>query len=180
MMDQGIRAVRWQDYPWPADRWPNFSPQELACRGTGLLMLDMDAMDKLQALRTRLGRPIIITSAYRSPQHNAAVGGARNSFHMRGQAFDVRMENHDPTAFIAAAEAVGFTGIGTYPRSGFIHVDNRGGRARWGDPFPPSAVSLPPEPRPDPAPIKAPSNDNPPAPLGIWALILRLFGGRGQ
>lgn len=29
-------------------------------------------------------------------------------------------------------------------------------------------------------PIKTPSNDNPPAASGLWALLLRLFGGRAQ
>ena len=127
----------WKDYPEEEWRWPNFSPQELACKGTGNLMLDPAAMDKLQALRTRLGRPLLITSAYRSPQHNRAVGGAKNSMHMRGIAFDVRMENQDPHEFVKAAKAVGFAGIGTYPRSGFIHVDTGPARS-WGDPFPTS------------------------------------------
>jgi len=137
---------RWQDYPLAEWRWPDFSPQEMACKGTGKLMLDGYAMDRLQALRTRLGRPLIITSAYRSPEHNRAVGGARNSYHMQGVAFDIRMENHDPAAFLAAAEDEGFDGIGTYPRSGFIHIDTRGVRTRWGDPFAPArnGLSIPP------------------------------------
>lgn len=133
--------ANWNDYPATEWRWPNFSPQEMACKGTGRLMLDPDAMDKLQALRTRLGRPLLITSAYRSPEHNRAVGGASRSMHMQGRAFDVRQENHDPREFIAAAQAVGFTGIGTYPRSGFIHVDNGAART-WGDPFPRAATGL--------------------------------------
>jgi zinc D-Ala-D-Ala carboxypeptidase len=131
----------WNDVPAAEWRWPSFTPQEMACKGTGRLMLDPDAMDKLQALRTRLGRPLIITSAYRSPEHNRAVGGASRSMHMQGRAFDVRQENHDPGAFIEAARAVGFTGIGTYPRSGFIHVDN-GPQRQWGDPFPRAATGL--------------------------------------
>jgi zinc D-Ala-D-Ala carboxypeptidase len=79
----------------------------------------------LQSLRNRLGRPIIITSAYRSPAHNARVGGAPRSRHLQGIAFDVRMDNHDPEAFIAQARAVGFHGIGTYPRQNFVHIDAR-------------------------------------------------------
>ncbi len=56
-------------------------------------------MDKLQALRDRLGKPLIVRSAYRSPEHNRAVGGAPGSKHMQGTAFDIAMSNHDPTAF---------------------------------------------------------------------------------
>ena len=126
----------WKDYPAREWRWPSFSPQEMACRGTGKLMIVPDAMDKLQALRAKLGKPMVVNSAYRSPEHNRAVGGAKNSKHMQGIAFDVRMDNHDPAEYIAAALSVGFNGIGTYPRQGFVHVDARATRAAWGDPFP--------------------------------------------
>jgi hypothetical protein len=39
-------------------RWPNFSPAEIACRGTGQLKLHPEALDKLQALRDRLGTAV--------------------------------------------------------------------------------------------------------------------------
>src|SRR5690606_5920979 len=87
--------------------------------------LDFDALDKLQALRTRLGKPLLITSAYRSPQHNRAVGGATNSQHLYGKAFDVVMANQSPTDFEAAAVQVGFKGIGHYPASNSMHTDTR-------------------------------------------------------
>lgn len=130
----------------PAEwRWSSFSPREIACKGTGKLVIDSEAMDKLQALRTKLEKPLILTSAYRSPEHNKRVGGAKASKHMEGIAFDVRMENHDPQAFEAAARAVGFTGFGYYPRSGFMHIDTAAPRS-WGKPFPITETSWPTEP----------------------------------
>jgi len=123
------------DYPnW---RWKNFTPQEMASKGDGLLALDPDAMDRLQALRERIGKPFIVVSAYRSPAHNKRVKGASKSFHMNGVAFDISMRNHDPHEFKRIAEEMGFDGIGTYPpaRGNFIHIDTRGYLARWGDPF---------------------------------------------
>jgi zinc D-Ala-D-Ala carboxypeptidase len=90
---------------WP---WQSFSPREMACKGTGNLVIDTQAMDMLQRLRTNLGKPLVITSAYRSPEHNRNVGGAKRSKHMEGIAFDVVMDNHDPAVFEAAARAVGF------------------------------------------------------------------------
>ena len=47
--------------------------------------------------------PIAIRSAYRSPEHNKRVGGAKASKHLEGTAFDISMANHDPETFIAAA-----------------------------------------------------------------------------
>ena len=95
--------THWRDVPAAAWRWPNFSPAEIACRGTGKLLVNEAALDALQALRARLGKPLIIRSAYRSPEHNRAVGGAKASKHMEGIAFDIAMANHDPEAFEAAA-----------------------------------------------------------------------------
>ena len=125
----------WRNVPASAWRWPDFSPAEIACRGTGRLLVNEDALGRLQALRTALDRPMIVNSAYRSPEHNARVGGAQKSQHLQGAAFDISMANHDPAEFIAAAREAGFRGIGTYPRSIFIHIDIGPARS-WGEPFP--------------------------------------------
>ena len=88
-----------------------------------------------------MGKPLIVRSAYRSPEHNRAVGGATRSKHMDGAAFDVAMTNHDPVTFEAAARSVGFLGFGFYPRSGFMHVDLGLGR-QWGERFPVRATAF--------------------------------------
>jgi len=114
---------------------------KLGSKREGELLIDPPSMDRLQTLRNDLARPMVITSAYRSPAHNRAVGGATGSLHPQGKAFEVVLGNHNPHAFIAAARTGGFTGIGTYPKQGFIHIDM--GRARtWGDPLPKTATGL--------------------------------------
>jgi len=129
----------WRDVPEKLWRWPNFSAQEIACRGDGTIRINEPALDKLQALRDRLGTPLIVHSAYRSPAYNRQVGGAEHSMHLQGAAFDISMANHDPVAFEAAARAVGFTGFGFYPRQNFMHIDI-GPARQWGDPFAPRAT----------------------------------------
>lgn len=141
----------WRDFPMNAWRWPNFSPQELASKREGELLVDEASLDKLQKLRNTLGKPLLITSAYRSEAHNRAVGGAKNSQHRLGKAFDVRMDNQDPQHFESVAKAVGFTGIGHYPKSGFMHIDT-GPARRWNDgkDFPkntPATPTFPVEPK---------------------------------
>ena len=144
-MADPIRTFRhYSEVPERIWRWKNFSPAEIACRGTGQLKLVPEAMDKLQALRDRLGKPLIIRSAYRSPEHNRAVGGAKASKHMDGTAFDIAMSNHDPVAFETAAREAGFLGFGYYPRSAFMHIDLGPARS-WGEPFPVRAVPFAPE-----------------------------------
>lgn len=115
-------SLAFQQYPSANCRWSNFSPLELASKREGELLIDPPSMDKLQTLRNDLARPMVITSAYRSPAHNRAVGRAIGSFHLQGKAFDVVLGNHDPHAIIAAARKAGFTGIGSYPRQGLIHI----------------------------------------------------------
>lgn len=64
---------------------------------------------------------------------------------MQGRAFDIRMDNHNPTEFEAAARACGFTGFGYYPKQGFMHIDT-GAPRTWGDRFPTTVNDLPAEP----------------------------------
>ena len=122
----------WTEFPMAQWRWPNFSPQELACRGTGKLAVDERSMDMLQELRNRLGKPVILNSAYRSPEHNKRVGGAPGSYHLKAMAFDCRQDNQNPQQFIATAKAVGFKGIGEYADKGFTHIDTRSQPAKFG------------------------------------------------
>jgi hypothetical protein len=138
------RYAHFSQVPASEWRWKSFSPREIASKGEGEILIDEQALDKLQKLRDALGKPLVLTSAYRSPAHNKRVGGAKNSRHMQGDAFDVRMENHDPHEFEAAARAVGFTGFGYYPKSGFMHVDT-GPARNWGTPWPITATSWPAE-----------------------------------
>lgn len=44
-----------------------------------------------QPLRDHVKQPIRVNSGYRSPEVNRAVGGARDSQHMRGQAADITL-----------------------------------------------------------------------------------------
>lgn len=44
----------------------------------------------LDPLREAYGKPIYVTSGYRCPRLNAAVGGVANSNHMKGLAADIR------------------------------------------------------------------------------------------
>ena len=121
----------YSNYPKSKWRWDNFMPIELRSKSDNRLMVDPESMDKLQALRDRLGVPLYLTSAYRSKAHNELVGGAEHSKHLEAKAFDVQMRNLDPATFLAAAIAVGFTGFGFYEKSGFIHVDTGPART-WG------------------------------------------------
>ena len=116
------------DMVWWRARWPNFLPSELACSHCGELMIDTEALDKLQYQRRTEGRAKTINSAYRCPIWNAMVGGAPLSQHKFAKAFDQRKDA--PGAEMeASAIMAGFTGIGRYRT--FIHTDT-GRKRSWG------------------------------------------------
>ena len=50
----------------------------------------------LDPLRLNWGRPVIVTSGYRCPALNKAVGGASSSQHATGEAADIRTVSDDP------------------------------------------------------------------------------------
>ena len=59
----------------------------------------------MQEVRNLLGVPINVSSGYRSPQVNAAVGGARNSQHLQGLAADFTAPSFGSPIQIARAIA---------------------------------------------------------------------------
>ncbi len=86
---------------------------------------------RLNAIRSRFGKPIIVNSGYRSPEHNANVGGVKNSTHIQGIAADIRPQNKEDLKELRkiADELNPHGGVGFY--DSFVHVDVRGEKARW-------------------------------------------------
>lgn len=109
---------------------PNFYIGEFMCRdGSTLILIDKRLSEGLQRIRAIIGKPVIITSAFRTPEHNAAVGGADESRHKTGQAADIVVQGMTPDQVADIARQVGFRGIGIYRT--FTHVDVRDAPAEW-------------------------------------------------
>jgi len=114
-----------------------FKPHELACRcGCGTVFVSARALKKLNIFREILGVPFSPNSAARCPTHNARVGGKPLSQHRSTEArpstaFDIPIKpGMSKQEIIHAAEKAGFGGIGVNYRT-FVHIDDRGRRARW-------------------------------------------------
>lgn len=108
----------------------NFSVKEFECKCGKCpeTPIDLDHVQRLQQLRDNLGRSITINSAYRCPDHNTAVGGEKNSQHMKGNATDIAVKGMSPDEVADACEKL-FDGLGRYDT--FTHVDSRGKKSRW-------------------------------------------------
>lgn len=110
----------------------HFTLAEMACRcGCGgeskpdiLANLKRTAA-MLEVVRNACGnKPITVNDAYRCQDHNRAVGGEPQSFHMRGMAADITVEGLPSSKVQAIArKIIPVGGLGSY--STFTHVDIR-------------------------------------------------------
>lgn len=92
--------------------------------------MDPRVIDILSLLYERMdaSESYQILSGYRSPRTNAMLrsgtsGVARNSFHMYGQAIDIRIPGQNTKLLRNTALDLRAGGVGYYPRSNFVHVD---------------------------------------------------------
>ena len=76
--------MNWKDAKW-------FVQKEFQCQcgKCGLPEMSFTLIDALDWLRETMGVPFTVTSGYRCPAHNKAVGGAPKSFHLFGKAADI-------------------------------------------------------------------------------------------
>jgi zinc D-Ala-D-Ala carboxypeptidase len=65
---------------------PNFSLNEVRSKGDRTAFIHRDLLVALETLRSRVGRPLSLVSAWRDIQHNRRVGGATSSQHTYGPA----------------------------------------------------------------------------------------------
>ena len=121
---------------------PAFRVREFRCLdGTDTILIDEGLVVLLQCIREHFGKPVHITSGYRTAEHNAAVGGSKSSQHLLGRAADFYVEGVPVATVAAYAETLlpGRGGIGRYPKdakhparkTGWVHIDTRAGKSRW-------------------------------------------------
>ncbi|HEY9652094.1 MAG TPA: D-Ala-D-Ala carboxypeptidase family metallohydrolase [Coleofasciculaceae cyanobacterium] len=96
----------------------------------------VDAMVRIarlaQRARDRIGRPFIVTSWYRPPAINRAVGGAKYSRHLVGDAIDFLCEDLTGNQLYWFLDPWWPGGLGRYIQfPNLCHIDARSYRARW-------------------------------------------------
>lgn len=96
----------------------------------------VDAMVRIarlaQRARDRIGRPFIVTSWYRLPAMNRAVGGAKYSRHLVGDAMDFLCEGLTGNQLYWFLEPWWPGGLGRYTQFPYLcHIDARSYRTRW-------------------------------------------------
>ncbi|MCP4822934.1 MAG: DUF882 domain-containing protein [Shimia sp.] len=88
------------------------------------MAISPEAQAAYDALSAAYGQPLDVISGYRSPEYNRQVGGASNSQHTHGNAFDINVRGmpiDDRLALASQARDAGFRGFGFYDNT--LHFD---------------------------------------------------------
>ena len=135
-------SVNHYDYNNSTQLSPHFNAREFrcSCGKSHETLLASELVDKLEALYTALNcSKIIVTSGYRCPEHDKAVGGTSSGQHTKGTAADVCCYGRDgqpisSKAVCCKAQDLGFTGIANITSSyQYTHLDVRTSRKWYGD-----------------------------------------------
>lgn len=93
-------------------------------------IMDVKLFEQLWQLQQSLGKntEFRVISGYRTPKTNNNLrkksnGVALKSYHMKGQAIDISVNNASTSKLHKLALALNAGGVGYYPKSGFIHLD---------------------------------------------------------
>jgi len=99
-------------------------------RSGEIFPMDPRVIDLMAVIQKKAAQkqPIEILSGYRSPKTNAGLrqesgGVAKNSFHMYGQALDMRIKGYNTQKLHKLALGLKAGGVGFYPSSDFVHID---------------------------------------------------------
>lgn len=88
---------------------------------------------ELDKVREAWGSPILVTSWYRPPAINRAVGGATRSQHLYGKAVDIKPAQGDIYKFQDWLDKTAWRNkaLGYGAKRGFVHLDLRPSNIRW-------------------------------------------------
>lgn len=111
----------------------HFKVKEFACKdGSPVVFIDENLVTILDILRNKLGKPVIITSGYRTPEWNKRCEGAKYSYHMRGMAADIRVDGITPKKVANELNAIVPDECGIIVYNSWVHFDVRTAKYRKG------------------------------------------------
>ena len=125
-----LSAVYWRDGTYLPEGLAQISYHLRDFRTGGIKPIDPSLLDIIYQLSNDIDvpGPINVISGYRTPATNAMLAArsekvSPNSFHMRGQAIDIRLPGFATEGMRDMAMSLSKGGVGYYPESDFVHLD---------------------------------------------------------
>lgn len=110
-----------------------FRVKEFACKdGSPIVFIDDYLVSILDILRSEIQKPVIITSGYRTPEWNKKCEGAKYSYHMRGMAADIRVNEMSAKELANKLNNIVPNECGIIVYNSWVHFDVRTSKYRKG------------------------------------------------
>jgi len=125
-----FEGIYWCDGEYVPNALNNINHIMRDIRTNDVKLIDTHLLDLIFSISVKL-KPkasFRVISGYRSPKTNTLLrklgnGAAKKSYHIKGQAVDIRLPGHRTSVLRKAAYDLKKGGVGYYPKRRFVHID---------------------------------------------------------
>jgi len=128
--DERLHVTYWKDGKYDRVAWQKINHILRDHYSGDVHPMSVRLMDLLYDLQHKMKHEgtVEVVSGYRSPKTNLMLasytdGVAKNSYHLKGMAIDLRMPGAPLSRIYRTALGMRRGGVGYYPESEFVHVD---------------------------------------------------------
>ncbi len=125
-----FEGIYWCDGDYVPNALNNINHIMRDIRTNEVKLIDPHLLDLIFSISIKLKpkAPFRVISGYRSPKTNTLLrkrgnGAAKKSYHIKGQAVDIRLPGHRTSVLRKAAYELKKGGVGYYPKRRFVHID---------------------------------------------------------
>ena len=125
-----FEGIYWCDGDYIANALNDVNHLMRDIRTNDVKVIDTHLLDLIFSISTKLKpkTPFRVISGYRSPKTNTLLrkrgnGAAKKSYHIKGQAVDIRLPGYRTSVLRRAAYELKKGGVGYYPKRRFVHID---------------------------------------------------------
>jgi uncharacterized protein YcbK (DUF882 family) len=125
-----FEGIYWCDGDYVPSALNNINHLMRDIRTNDVKLIDTHLLDLIFSISTKLKpkTPFRVISGYRSLKTNTLLrkrgnGAAKKSYHIKGQAVDIRLPGYKTSVLRRAAFELKKGGVGYYPKRRFVHID---------------------------------------------------------
>ena len=127
---EGFEGIYWCDGDYVSNALNNINHIMRDIRTNDVKPIDTHLLDLIFSISIKLKpeTPFRVISGYRSPKTNTLLrkrgnGAAKKSYHIKGQAVDIRLPGYRTSVLRRSAYELKKGGVGYYPKRRFVHID---------------------------------------------------------